>query len=227
MKNRLLSITLILVLSASFAIAQETSKMKFAIMGGVNYQNLNGKAYNGDELENEMLLGFHGGINVQIPIAPAFYFQPALRFATKGATESYTILTEEFTKEVNLNYIEMPLSLVYKASLGNGSFMLGFGPYVAYAVKGKVKTEGGGLSLSEDIVFQNGVSTNDNMLVPFYKAFDTGGNIFAGYEMANGIFVQLETQFGFININPEYTQLPDDKSTTRNTGFGVSLGYRF
>ena len=93
MKNRLVSILLILALSASFAIGQEKSKMSFGILGGANYQNLNGKLSSGDKLENDMLLCFHGGVNVQIPIAPEFYFQPGVMFAIKGAKSTNTFGT--------------------------------------------------------------------------------------------------------------------------------------
>lgn len=206
MKNRLLSMVLIFVLSASFAIAQEKSKMSFGILGGVNFQNLNGKLSSGDKLKNDMLLGFHGGVNVQIPIAPEFYFQPGLMFAVKGAKNTTTILGSEITDEIKLNYIEMPLNLVYKGALGNGFIMLGFGPYVAYGISGKQVIQGNSLS------YERGVD---------YNAFDAGGNIFAGYEMSSGIFLQLDTQFGMLDIDP------DENRTAKNTGFGLSLGYRF
>jgi len=212
MKNRLLSIVLILVLSASFAIAQEKSKMSFGVLGGVNFQNLNGKLSSGDKLENDMLLGFHGGVNVQIPVAPEFYFQPGLMFATKGAKNTYTILGSEFTDEIKINYIEMPLNLVYKGAVGNGFFMLGFGPYLAYGISGKQVFEG------NSITFERGVD---------YNAFDAGANIFAGFEMSSGLFMQLDTQFGMLNINPDAENSTNDQSTAKNTGFGLSLGYRF
>lgn len=223
MKNRLFSILLILVLSASFAIAQEKSKMSFGILVGANYQNLNGKAYNGDKLTNDMLMGFHAGVNVQIPIAPEFYFQPGVLFSMKGAKNKSTASTST----TKINYIEVPLNLVYKGALGNGFVMLGFGPYLGYGISGSVKTEGSSIALNQDIKFKSVVETGDNLLVPYLKAFDAGANIFAGYEMANGIFLQLDTQFGMLNINPEYKGFPDDKSSTKNTGFGLSLGYRF
>ena len=223
MKNRLFSILLILVLSASFAIAQEKSKMSFGILVGANYQNLNGKAYNGDKLTNDMLMGFHAGVNVQIPIAPEFYFQPGVLFSMKGAKNKSTASTST----TKINYIEVPLNLVYKGALGNGFVMLGFGPYLGYGISGSVKTEGSSIALNQDIKFKSVVETGDNLLVPYLKAFDAGANIFAGYEMASGIFLQLDTQFGMLNINPEYKGFPDDKSSTKNTGFGLSLGYRF
>ena len=206
MKNKILSIALILVLSASFAIAQEKSKMSFGILGGINFQNLNGKLSGGDKLKNDMLLGFHGGVNVQMPIAPEFYFQPGLMFAVKGAKNTTTILGSEITDEIKLNYIEVPLNLVYKGALGNGFFMLGFGPYLAYGISGKQVVHGNSLS------YERGVD---------YNAFDAGANIFAGFETAGGLFLQLDTQFGMLDIDP------DENSTAKNTGFGLSLGYRF
>ena len=212
MKNRLLSIVLIIVLSASFTMAQEKSKVSFGLLGGVNFQNLNGELSSGDKLENDMLLGFHGGFNVQLPIVAGFYLQPGLMFATKGAKDTYTILGSEFTNEIKINYIEMPLNLVYKASLGKGFFMLGFGPYLAYGISGKQVFEG------NDLSFERGVD---------YNALDAGANIFAGFETASGVFLQLETQFGMLNIYPEDDNSSNCQLTAKNAGFGLSLEYRF
>ena len=72
MKNRLFTSLLILALSATFANAQDSPKISFAVIGGLNLQNLNGKAYNGDKLNNDLLLGYHIGFNAQIPIASEF-----------------------------------------------------------------------------------------------------------------------------------------------------------
>jgi len=227
MKTRIFSFLIMLLLTASIANAQSTGKLSFGVLGGVNFQNLNGKDVSGDKLTNTMIVGYHAGVNVQIPIAPQFYFQPGLIYSTKGAKDELTILGTTYTSTTKLSYIEMPLNLVYKAQLGNGFFMLGFGPYVGYGIAGKVITEGGSVSLDEKIKFQSVVETGDDLTVPYYKAFDFGGNIFAGYEMAGGIFAQFNTQLGMVKINPEYKILSDDKSVVKNTGFGLSLGYRF
>lgn len=194
MKTKLISFIFILIFSVTAAFAQKTdnSKMSFALLGGINFQNLNGKASNGDKLTNDMILGFHLGVNVQMPIAPQFYFQPGFLFSTKGAKYPNG-------SSVKLSYLELPLNVVYKALVGNGKFMLGFGPYLAYAIMIK----GGD-----------------------YKAFDAGGNVFAGYELASGIFAQLNTQFGMVKINPD-SGISGDKTSVKNTGFGLSIGYRF
>ena len=217
---------MILTLTGSMAIAQSSGTMSFGIKGGVNFQNLTGKDYSGDKLENDMLIGYHAGVDVQIPIAPQFYFQPGLLYSVKGAKNTTTVLGTDYVSTTKISYIEMPLNLVYKALLGKGYFMLGFGPYVGYGFGGKVLTEGGSISTDQKIKFQNVVETGDDPTVPYYKAFDIGGNIFAGYELANGIFFQFNTQLGMVKINPEYKILTDDKSVVKNTGFGLSLGYR-
>jgi len=225
MKTRLISIAIVLMLSASMAMAQSTdnAKISFGVLGGINLQNLNGKAYNGDKLSNDLLLGFHAGVNVQIPIVPQFYFQPGISYAVKGAKNK----SSESTSTTKLSYLELPLNLVYKALLGNGYFMLGFGPYVGYAIGGKVITEGSSETIEQKIEFKKVVNEGDPLTTVYYKAFDFGGNILAGYEMSNGIFAQLDTQIGMVKINPEYSSFPDDKSMVKNTGFGFSLGYRF
>ena len=211
MKTRLIVLIMILMLCGSLAFAQ--NKASFAVLGGINYQNLNGKYDNGNKLQNDMLMGYHVGVNIQLPIAPEIYFQPGLMYALKGSKISGT--------KYKLSYIELPLNVVYKASLGSGYFMLGFGPYLAYGIGGKVVPEGGS---SSDISFRKSMEPGDT---PFtvYKPFDAGGNILFGYEMAGGLFIQMDAQLGMLNIYPENGG--SDISTMKNTGFGLSLGYRF
>jgi hypothetical protein len=223
MKHRLLTSLFILTLSVTFASAQDSPKTSFAIIGGFNLQNMTGKAYNGDKLNNDMLLGYHIGLNTQIPISQQFYFQPGLLYSTKGSKTK----SELSNSTTSINYLEMPLNFVYKAACGNGSFMVGVGPYVAYGLKGKVKTTGEAATVETNIEFKNTIELTDPLDVPFYKAFDAGANAFAGYEMANGVFCQLNMQLGLLKINSEYSEYPDDKTSVKNTGFGLSTGYRF
>jgi len=219
MKTKI-SIILILMFMASLAYTQSTDGgISFAVLGGVNFQNLNGKDAAGDKLENDLIPGYHAGINVQIPFAPQFFFQPGLLITTKGTKFTDGSLTEK----IKLVYVELPLNVVYKAILGKGSIMIGFGPYIAYGIGGKVITDGS----ETDIEFKNVVETGDPYTAAYFKAFDVGGNIFAGYEFAGGIFCQLNTQFGMTKINPEDRRISSDKTSIKNTGFGLSIGYRF
>jgi hypothetical protein len=223
MKTKLISLVAILLLSLTYVTAQDRAKISLGILGGVNFQNLNEKDYDGDKIENKLITGFHFGADVQIPIVPEFYFQPGVLFSTKGAKNDDNAVKTT----TRLSYIEVPMNFVYKGSLGNGYVLVGLGPYIGYAVAGKVKTEEGIENQDYDIEFQKVVALEDPMTVPYYKAFDAGANIFFGYEMPIGIFAQLNAQLGLVKINPEYEALPDDDSSIKNTGFGLSLGYRF
>ncbi|MCA1760258.1 MAG: PorT family protein [Bacteroidales bacterium] len=224
MITRLLTIGLILFLSVSPAMTQtaETGKTSFGILGGVNFQTLTGTDHSGDELNNDMLIGYHAGINIQIPIAPEFYFQPGLLYSLKGAKNT----TGALTSSTKVSYIELPLNLVYKGMLGSGYFMVGFGPYISYGIGGKVTTTGGDASLETDVLIQNSVALTDPLTATYFKPFDAGGNIFAGYEMAGGLFFQLNTQLGMLLVNPENAWFSDDEAAIKHTGFGLSLGYR-
>ncbi len=225
MRTIKVSLILIFTLLVSTVMAQSgaVGKTSFAILGGVNFQNLNGEDNTGDKLENDLIVGYHFGVNAQIPVAPEFYFQPGLQFSTKGAENTVSSITSTY----KLSYIELPLNFVYKGLLGNGYFMVGLGPYVAYGVGGKAIYEGGSLSSESDIKFKNEVVLGDPLTTVYIKPFDAGGNIFFGYELAGGLFLQLNAQLGMLNIRPENYLFPDDSSTLKNTGYGISLGYRF
>jgi len=225
MNTKLISLALIVMLSAPLAIAQSTDnqKMSFAILGGVNFQNLNGKDHSGDKLTNDMILGYHGGFNIQIPLVSDFYFQPGILFSTKGAKS----VNGSVTSTYRLSYVEIPLNFAFSAKIGNSKIMLGFGPYLAYGIGGKVETVGGDVTVNTKVAYQNIVELTDPLLTTYFKAFDAGGNIFAGYQTSSGIFLQFNAQLGMVKINPENKWFQNDKASTNNTGFGISLGYRF
>jgi hypothetical protein len=219
----LLFSTIIFKTTSSYAQATETPKTRFSVLGGINFQNLNGKDIAGDKLENKMIIGFHGGFNVMIPLVPEFYLQPGLMFSTKGGKQK----EDSFTNTVRISYLEMPLNFVYRATLGKGFIMLGFGPYIAFGLNGSRTMETNSGTTKTDIKFQNTVIPTDSRDVTYAKRFDSGANIFVGYEMSGGIFLQLNTQLGMLKINPSYSHISADKTVIKNTGFGMSVGYRF
>lgn len=230
MKTRIGLIAAI-VLGTIFSQAQEktssTGGTSFGLRAGVNFQNINGKDENGDKLENDILTGFNIGVNAEIPIGVDFYFQPGLLFSTKGAKSEIDILGQPFNTTLKISYLELPLNLLYKPLLGTGHLLLGFGPYLAFGVGGEATYEGGGSSATEKIKFKKTVTGSDPTDVVYIRPMDGGLNMLAGYEFSNKVSVQLNTQLGILKINPEYEGASNDQSSAKNTGFGISLGYRF
>jgi len=177
----------------------------FGLRAGVNFQNINGRDDLGNDLQNKIRTGFHAGLNAEIPVGEGFYLQPGLLYSQKGATG-------EQDSRLRVNYLELPVNFVYKPVLGSGSMLLGFGPYVAYGLNGSLRSTTGD---EGDIDFDTDV-----------KRFDAGGNLLVGYEWSRKISLQLNAQLGLANINQE-TNISGDKTRWRNTGFGLSAGYRF
>lgn len=210
----------VLLFLANTAFAQG-----FGIRAGVNLQNINGKDADGDKLENDLTVGFNAGVNYEMMVGTDIYFQPGLLFSTKGAKNETVILGETFKSKWALSYIELPLNIVFKPLLGTGHMLLGFGPYVGYGVGGKYTFETPITTTEWDVEFQSEVSATDLPSGKFLKAFDAGANFIIGYELASMISIQLNAQLGLIDINPK--QPIDNKETKKNTGFGLSLGYRF
>jgi Outer membrane protein beta-barrel domain len=226
MKKRI-SLISVLLLCILFSNAQHSGGTSFGLRGGVNFQNINGKDNSNDKLKNDILTGFNVGINAEIPVATEFYFQPGLLFTTKGAKNKEDILGQTINSTIKISYLELPLNFLYKPMLGKGHLLLGFGPYIAFGVGGKANYEGAGLSRTEDVKFKNTVQLTDSRDVVYFKQLDAGANMLAGFEFGNRVSFQLNAQLGLVDINPKYEGVSNDKTTAKNTGFGLSLGYRF
>ena len=214
-----------ILLLVSFAVCMTfygSAQTTFALRGGVNFQTIKGD----EDESNKMTVKYHLGAQADIPVGTDLYFQPGLIYSTKGAKAKETLLGETFETKLNIAYIDIPLSLVYKPEVGAGRLILGAGPYVAFGVGGKLKFEGGGESEEVDVEFKNDVKDSDPDDKAYIKRIDAGGNIFAGFEFTPNIFVQANAQVGFANLTPKYNgEKPDTK--VKNVGFGISIGYRF
>jgi len=231
MNTKLLALT-IATTACSFALHAQTKtttssgdqSTTFGIRAGVNVTGINGKDYSDKKLDNDAKAGFNIGVNAEVPIAPDFYIQPGLLFSTKGAKIKNGSSSDY---KVNLSYLELPVNLLFKPELGTGKLLIGFGPYIAYAIGGKVK---GYNNKDQDITFDKSVTATEYLNVgnPYglLKRFDAGGNFLLGYETSSKISIQFNGQLGMTKINPEIEGVSNDHTKYKNLGVGVSLGYR-
>ena len=198
----------ILTVVALMAFAVGASAQGFGVNAGVNFFNQTIK-FDGEKFDDaKMRPGFHIGVDYEIGIAPDFYFAPGLQYSSKGTKAEFS----EYSEKTVLNYLEVPLNLVYKPLLGSGNLIVNFGPYLGYGIGGKYKSD----EADEDIEF--GSDAEDD-----FKPFDMGANIGFGYMLGGGLSVKFNAQLGLINILPE----GDSDNLIKNNGFGLSVGYRF
>ena len=216
-RNKIIIVAITLFLIS--AISTYAQKTTFGITAGFNLQNINGKNVEGGIVKNQLAPKYAIGINAEIPLASEYFVQAGVKFAPKGAN------SEDGNGKTNINYGELLFNFLYKPQLGNGKLLLGFGPYIGMGINGK-ETYG---SNERNIVFKSKINVMDLLSIDkaFYNRADAGVNLLAGYEFQNGLSFQLNAQLGLMNINPQITDLSSNKAALKNTGFGLSLGYRF
>lgn len=218
MKRKILIAGVVMCLGAG-AFAQTSTvpgRTTVGITGGVNMFNINGKNAAGAELKNDLNTGFNAGVNVEFPLGTGTYLQPGVEFRTKGT---------EWTNgnKTTLSYVDVPVNLIIKPTLGTTSnLLIGFGPYVGFGVDGKVKYANG---VEREVMFTNDYVGSEATDVQ-YQRLDAGANALAGVEFNNRFSIMAKAQLGLKNINPEGS-VSGDQTRYRNTGFGLSLGYRF
>lgn len=231
MKTKYIISCLLLTYVSQLSAQDNTSnatmgKPSIGIYGGINFQNINGKDDAGDKLTNSLVTRYHFGVNGEIPIAPEFFFQIGLQYIGKGTKGSVVYNDNNgahtITREIAMSYIEMPLHLAYKPLVGRGHLILGFGPYLGYSISGKAKFSGNSAPSDADIDYQKTVPAGATNNLVYFKKPDVGADFFVGYEFFNGLNLVLNSQLGLININAETST----KLTNKNTGFGLSVGYR-
>lgn len=206
---------LLFILTLAAFAANSYAQTNFGAKASFNFYNMTVKDNNDDKQDTKMVPGFNIGVFAEIPLVPEFYIKPELLFAQKGY--KYEILGEDV--KTKLSYIEVPITFMYKGQLSGGSVFLGFGPYFAYGIGGKVKNGG-----TEDVEFKKELNSSQFPLRT-YKPLDIGGKFYAGYEFGNGFSFAIESSLGLVNIMPDFSG--NDDSSAKNVGFGLALGYKF
>jgi len=236
MKTKLFPIILILMLIYPQLFSQKRPKpdtgIHLGVVAGATIQNLYGKDFWGEKLDNKFIIGYQAGVNVNIPIVPDFYLQPGLLFSSAGAKQKIIESPSksdgnEVTNTIRINYLEIPLTFLFRPQVGDGHLLLGIGPYAGYGLFGKARTKEGSSSSDIDIKFRNKVTPSDPSGYAYFRPFDAGGALLFGYEMYSGLFLQLNGQLGLMKVNPQYESLTNNKTSIKNWGFGISAGFRF
>jgi len=177
-----------------FAVSAN-AQFKIGIQGGLNVANMK------VDVDTKSLMGLRAGLIADISLGP-IGIQPGVLFSQKGA--KYSTIDGKLT----LNYIDVPVYLLYKIGLPGAKVLLMAGPNFGYALNGK-STIGGS---STDVEFG---SENAQL-----KKLDLGLGFGAG--------VQILKLQGTVNYTMGLTNLSNDgTSTVKNNVISVSLAFFF
>lgn len=176
--------------------------------------------------------GWHLDLMVNVPIYEGLYFQPVIRYITKGTNFSgERPVKPELSgaylpagSRLQLNYLELPLNFVYKFPLASGKITAGLGPYVAVGLQGRYHYNivQNGRSVSNDskqVQFSH--KANDNLAVMRMYPWDAGANFAIGYEFNNGIMLGANYSLGMLDTDRS------DLTTSKNKYLAVSVGFLF
>lgn len=187
--------TLLLLIPLSFTSFSQTGRFGISIHSLTTNFNY-GKANSELQPYKKNFKGLQAGISYQAVIAPMFSIVPELYFAIKGGTlkEKNPVTLNKST--LRLYTVEMPVL----ARLHCKSLYLNAGPYVAYAVGGRIKIDGSEAmpASSTKVSFGNGAGD--------FKRWDAGLQAGAGYNFhmkKNTLTLDARYGFGLINISKD------------------------
>ena len=223
--NKLATLTAILFFSCIGAVH---AQLKVAIEGGAHLSSVPGNHNPGWDSLNyrySSRTGYHGGLLVDLAFSRTsnFHLQSGMNFSNKG--RKFTMEFDTTTSSISridalqyVNYMELPLNLVFKIKLGKKtSMILGGGPYAAFLYNGRERKVTIYTNGTEDVI-----ENKDLKMAPtknLYSNFEYGVNGLFGFE------------FGRLFITGNYSRALSDfyepatyKAEFKNEVMGGTIG---
>jgi hypothetical protein len=138
MRTLIITLSIVVISLSASAQQQQTSSEstltpKFGIKGGINFSNL----YIDDVKDEHVKIGGNVGLFAKLPLVKGVSIQPEILYTSKGAKVTYdNIFQGSGEYRFNLNYVEIPLIMVFNVT---PNFSLSAGGYAAYLTSAKIK----------------------------------------------------------------------------------------
>lgn len=202
--------------SSFFSTEKAEGGVQFGIRAGLDFANMSFSS-DGYSVSPKSRTTFHVGVIANIPLMQSLYIQTGLYLQNKGCK----IEDGDETTTYKPMYLEIPILASYRYNFSDAAqLQINFGPYLAYGIGGKVKSEYEGES-EED--FFGSYDDSDNA---GYKRFDMGLEVGVGVTFASHYYVGVAYQFGLVNIYDLPSSYDGDYSV-KNKNWMINLGYNF
>jgi hypothetical protein len=178
---------------------------------------IDGQTGSTSTLTTSSKIGLTIGVLIDVPVSNMITFQPALNYTQKGGKVTSKYTSGSSDEDIwTINNLEVPLNIIYKAT---GGFFVGAGPALSYAVSGTQKYT------STSVGGPGGSGTQSGEEKAYFgdggfKRLEFSGNLLAGYQLSNGLFVSINYNMGLNNIL-EATE------SWKNRYFGFRVGKKF
>lgn len=197
----------------------------FSIFTGYGAYTIHGKYPGGEKFTLRPEESIVIATDYEFPIAPKVYLQPGIQYIQKGANfDSYLYMGQDYYGDVKLSYVVVPVTILFKPSLGKGKMIVGAGPFIGLGIG----REAGVVQGVYNVRFKKNVSSAEISENPFYYSpWDAGGNFILGYQFPSKLFIQLNGQVGMKRINPSVDHVWEGNTKHRNAGVVLAGGFRF
>lgn len=190
----------------------------FGIKGGINISNLSTDEGMGDDNTRP---GFHAGIFYDIPFSATISFRPEVLYSTKGSELAYDqdflgIDITDGESTFNLNYIDVPLYIVFKPT---PAFNIFVGPYASYLLNANVETD------SELLGFID-INEGEELDRDHFNSIDYGLSAGLGFVFGN-VTLGANYMMGLMQVAEEDDPSEALLGDAQNRVIQVSLGLIF
>ncbi len=207
--KRILVLTTVLLLSTT-AFSQSSH---FGIKGGLNLANMSVEGNN----DNNLKYGLHVGVFDKIMLTDVFAVQPELLYSGKGFKSNFDkSLIADGDAKFNLNYIDLPIKLVYNLS---EDFEFQFGPYFSYLASANVETNG------EVLDFFN-IDSNNELDRSNFNALDAGLTAGLAFDL-DPVVLGFSYDFGLTKVAKNDEPSQEILGDAKNRVIKVYAGFFF
>ncbi len=185
------------IITLSFIVVNHASAQGLGVSAGVFFNT-----FYPDASETSFNPGFFGGINYEFETGKNTF----LKSEIKSISKSFQI--KGMPERIKLNYISVPVKMIFKPSLGRTNMLFGGGAYVAYG-------------FSNNKVSYN-VFDKDKYgkVIMALKPLDYGFTLITGHQPSQKLRISFNVDMGLANISR------DKINPIRTGGFGIDIGYK-
>ena len=223
--NKLATLTLLLIVCGTYSA---NAQLKVALEGGAHLATVpgnNNPGWDTISYKYDSRTGYHYGLLADLAFSSTskFHLQTGMNFSNKGRKFSYIYDTTSGTvSKVEalqyVNYMEMPLNLVFKVNLGKKSkMMFGAGPYAAFLYSGRERKATYNTNGTVDVI-----ENKDLKVAPtknLYSNFEYGVNGLFGFEFGR-VFLTANYSRGL----SDFYEPSSYKAEFRHEVMGATVG---
>lgn len=200
---------MISLICSTFIYSQNIEK---GIKGGLNLSSLSTDGNNDKNLK----LGLNAGVFAKFPVAESFSVQPELLYSNKGIKLNYDQAGIEGETKFNLDYIDLPVKLIFNLS---DDFEFQFGPYVGYMINAKTST-------NANILNQFQINSEDEINQDRFNAFDFGLTAGLGFTL-DPFIIGFNYNLGLTQVARDNDVAYDILGDAKNRVIQVYAGVKF